>query len=176
MHSSTIITLFSAASLVAATPMHQLFHKKALVTDIVTDVVMVTVTAEAPAPAAQTTPPMKVHTHTKVVTAAAPPPASSAPAPSVVIVTESAPAPAAPTSTIEPVKVVAPVSSAAPASSAPASSAAPAASQPTDYASTAVFNHNQHRANHSASAMAWNQTLADWAAITAKTCVFAHDM
>jgi len=53
--------------------------------------------------------------------------------------------------------------------------AAPAAA-PSDLASTGVYYHNAHRANHSASALTWDQTLADYAAITAQKCVFAHDM
>jgi len=171
MHSATIITLLSA-SLVVASPMHQLFHKKAIVTDIVTDIVTVTVTGDGAAPAEPTTAPKKeaIHTHHSSVevpattSAAAPPPPPAPTTSSVAVVTISFSAPAPPVQTPTP-------SSAAPSSAA----AAPSAS-PTDYASTAVFNHNQHRTNHSASVVAWNQTLADWAAITAKTCVFAHDM
>ncbi|CAG8975314.1 hypothetical protein HYALB_00010557 [Hymenoscyphus albidus] len=45
-----------------------------------------------------------------------------------------------------------------------------------DYATMAVNQHNIHRSNHSAPDVAWNQTLADWAMNTAKTCVFKHDM
>ncbi|KAF8862673.1 PR-1-like protein, partial [Acephala macrosclerotiorum] len=47
---------------------------------------------------------------------------------------------------------------------------------PTDYQSTAIYHHAKHRANHSASALEWDDTLATYALATANTCVFAHDM
>ncbi|ORY67799.1 CAP domain-containing protein [Pseudomassariella vexata] len=42
--------------------------------------------------------------------------------------------------------------------------------------SWAVWSHNVHRANHSAPAMEWNETIAGYASLTADKCVFAHDM
>ncbi|OIW31312.1 PR-1-like protein [Coniochaeta ligniaria NRRL 30616] len=59
----------------------------------------------------------------------------------------------------------------------PASSTQQAeAAQPTDYASTAVYQHNLHRLNFSAPAVEWSDTYASYAAQTAATCVFAHDL
>ncbi|KAI0149487.1 CAP domain-containing protein [Xylariaceae sp. FL1272] len=46
----------------------------------------------------------------------------------------------------------------------------------TDFISKALYHHNIHRSNHSAPALVWNQTIADYAATTAAKCVFAHDM
>lgn len=45
-----------------------------------------------------------------------------------------------------------------------------------DVISQAIYHHNIHRFNHSASAVGWNDELADYASITAATCVFEHDM
>lgn len=38
-----------------------------------------------------------------------------------------------------------------------------------------LSHHNVHRANHSAPDLLWDEDLASYAAITAKTCNFAHD-
>ncbi|PSS09333.1 hypothetical protein M430DRAFT_185594 [Amorphotheca resinae ATCC 22711] len=118
-------------------------------------------------------------------TSAPPPPPPAPPAPtstSAAPATIEAPAvvetkEAAPVAPSKPVVAEAVNSPAAnsPAVSSPSVAAAPAPS-PTDYSSAAVHYHNQHRSNHSAPAIAWNQTLADWAANTASTCVFKHDM
>ncbi|OCK91252.1 PR-1-like protein [Cenococcum geophilum 1.58] len=95
---------------------------------------------------------------------------------------------------------VVPASSAAPtytpasSSAAPVSSAAPTTSQTSsggnshvtgtaegdltsgpDYENMVLFHHNIHRANHSADALTWNQTLADSAYALAKFCEFRHD-
>jgi uncharacterized protein YkwD len=59
------------------------------------------------------------------------------------------------------------VAAAAPAKQAPSSG---------DYVSTALYHHNVHRANHSASDLSWDDSLASYALNTAQTCVFAHDM
>ncbi|KAK3366368.1 CAP domain-containing protein [Podospora didyma] len=45
-----------------------------------------------------------------------------------------------------------------------------------DYQGTALYHHNVHRANHSAPAVTWGQTYADFAATVAKSCRFAHDL
>ncbi|KAL7800082.1 CAP domain-containing protein [Trichoderma ceciliae] len=64
----------------------------------------------------------------------------------------------------------------------PSPSPKPAASQPSpssggnDYQSAMLNEHNVHRANHSAPALAWDDTLAGFAHTTASGCVFAHDM
>ncbi|OCL01715.1 PR-1-like protein [Glonium stellatum] len=38
-----------------------------------------------------------------------------------------------------------------------------------------LFHHNIHRANHSADALTWNQSLADSAMALASGCVFKHN-
>ena len=47
---------------------------------------------------------------------------------------------------------------------------------PTDYASTAIYHHNIHRANHSAPNLEWSEEHASYAAQTAQKCKFAHDL
>ena len=42
------------------------------------------------------------------------------------------------------------------------------------YTDLVLQQHNIHRDNHSALALAWNETLANYAEETAKTCVYAH--
>ncbi|KAI1259590.1 CAP domain-containing protein [Xylariaceae sp. FL1019] len=51
-----------------------------------------------------------------------------------------------------------------------------AAATGDDFVTKALYHHNIHRSNHSAPALVWNQTIADYAATTAAKCVFAHDM
>ncbi|KAL8729243.1 MAG: hypothetical protein Q9166_004864 [cf. Caloplaca sp. 2 TL-2023] len=43
------------------------------------------------------------------------------------------------------------------------------------YKSACLDHHNIHRANHSANALEWDDTLAEYAKQTAQTCVWAHD-
>ncbi|KAL7948460.1 CAP domain-containing protein [Trichoderma barbatum] len=70
-----------------------------------------------------------------------------------------------------------PKPSASPSSSPkPAAPAAPAAPSGSDYKSLMVNEHNIHRANHSAPALEWDDTLAGYAKTIAQGCVFAHDM
>ncbi|TVY41672.1 putative pathogenesis-related protein [Lachnellula subtilissima] len=134
--------------------------------------------------AAVVSPPVKEHVHTHdvsvaVSTEAAPTTTSSSVVEVSIPATTSS---AAPTTVVAPTSVAAPSSVAASSVVTPSSvavvasssAAAPVASA-TDYASTALFNHNQHRSNHSASDVAWNQTLADFAATSAAKCIFKHD-
>ena len=107
-----------------------------------------------------------------------------------------APSPAAPSSAapVVPASSAAPTYTPAPSSAAPVSSAAPTTSQAsysgnshitgtaegdltsgTDYQNMVLFHHNIHRANHSADALTWNQTLADSAYVLASGCVFRHN-
>ncbi|TLD07495.1 hypothetical protein PgNI_10258 [Pyricularia grisea] len=44
------------------------------------------------------------------------------------------------------------------------------------FENTAVYHHNIHRENNSASALEWDSTYADYAAKTGKSCKFAHDL
>ncbi|KAJ3938663.1 uncharacterized protein N0V96_011393 [Colletotrichum fioriniae] len=46
----------------------------------------------------------------------------------------------------------------------------------SDLQTAAIDAHNNHRSNHSAPALTWDADLASYALITAKTCVFEHDM
>lgn len=189
MRSSTILTLLGA-SLAVATPLaHQHLHKKAVVYDIVTDVVYMTVTeGETPSVPVTTvhvphtvfvdfvepTSSSKKPTSTYVPPPPPPPPTTTKPPPPTT--TTKAPEPT--TTEAAPVKVIteAPVAAVAPTSAAPVASSAPAASSGGSFASTGVDNHNTCRGSHSAQPVSWNDTLASYAAKTAATCVFAHDM
>jgi uncharacterized protein YkwD len=53
---------------------------------------------------------------------------------------------------------------------------APSAPSGSDYKSTVLYQHNIHRANHSAPDLTWDDTLAGYAENTARGCVFQHDM
>lgn len=44
------------------------------------------------------------------------------------------------------------------------------------YKGLTLLHHNVHRTNHSAAALEWNQTLADFAKTTAQTCVWGHSV
>ncbi len=184
MRFSLVLTsLFGAVAL--ATPIKHKHGKKDIVTDIVTDIVYVTVTA------GDSTSSTKPPTTVKVVqtvyveysesasststSAPPPPPTTAIPTPS------STPAPApTPTPVVE-----APAAKQQPAAAdfvpppqppPPPPPPPPAPVAPSDYASTAVYHHNIHRANHSAPDVTWDDTLAGYALATAQTCVFAHDM
>ena len=95
---------------------------------------------------------------------------------------------------VVPASSAAPSYTPAPSSAAPVSSAAPATSTASsignshvtgtaegdltsgpDYENMVLFHHNVHRANHSADALTWNQTLADSAYALAELCVFQHN-
>ncbi|KAI9813974.1 MAG: hypothetical protein M1827_003438 [Pycnora praestabilis] len=82
----------------------------------------------------------------------------------------------APSSTAAASQAPASTSSSTPAAASAASTSisAPAASG-TDYVSQALYHHNVHRANHSASDLTWDDGLASIAAGTAASCVYAHD-
>jgi uncharacterized protein YkwD len=211
MHSSSILTLFGAALAVATPLAHDRLHKKAIVYDIVTDIVYVTVT-EGELPTAPTTVhvehtvfvnPIEASSSTlsKVKTTSSkkptstyvpPPPApttttippaptttSEAPAPTTEASTPATTTEAAPveTTTQAPVVAAPAVAYVAPTSAVAVASSTPAAStSDNSLASTGVGNHNTCRSSHSAGGVTWNDTLASYAAITAKTCVFAHDM
>jgi hypothetical protein len=86
-----------------------------------------------------------------------------------------APAPSAPAA--EPSTPPAETPTPSPAQPSAAPSAAPPASPPASgsYSDLVVYNHNVHRTNHSAPAMAWNQSLADTALKIAQSCIYAHN-
>lgn len=202
MHSSIIITSLCAA-LAVAKPLHR-HAKKEYKTELKIETVFVTVTAGAPVLETEVAAPSTVVVFNTVYAAGGrhskqpkpSPVASAAPvkseAPVVVVTSIEAPVviAQAPSSSPAPVvvqptsiyvaPVVVPTTSVAPVVVQPSPTAVAASSAVVDalsgYPSMAVAQHNVHRANHSAPDVAWNQTLADWALNTAKSCVFKHDM
>lgn len=86
-------------------------------------------------------------------------------------------------STAEPTtasSTAAPSSSVAPSSASSSSVASSASSasgsDPTSYSDIVVYHHNLHRANHSATDIQFNQSLADTAMKIAQTCQYKHQM
>ncbi|KAF7933003.1 uncharacterized protein EAE97_008770 [Botrytis byssoidea] len=155
--------------------------------DVVTNVVMVTVTGEpvivtagaesTPAPVVVTvTAPAQSRPHRHSHSQAAPAPAPTTTSQAVVVVTETqAPATyaAAPaTNEAAAAKVVEVTTS----SAAPVAATTEAASATDALSPTCVAAHNNARASHKASAMTWNQTLADYAAQEGSCTKFAHDL
>ncbi|PQE18077.1 effector 14 protein [Rutstroemia sp. NJR-2017a BVV2] len=153
---------------------------------VVTDIVMVTITAEpvivtATAPvvtqvAAATTSIHHYGYHTYTYSQQAPPPvhssSSSSEAVVVVTVTQSSSSVAAPVYTKPSSSVAAPVYTSS--SAAPPAATTAAATAATGLEATAVSVHSNARASHSASAMAWNATLAGYAANEGSCTKFEH--
>ncbi|KAJ9656263.1 hypothetical protein H2201_008595 [Coniosporium apollinis] len=94
----------------------------------------------------------------------------------------------APTSAQEPTSVVVPITSETPVATEapapseapstfqpPASAPAPSTGRPTGYADLVLRHHNVHRANHSAPALVWNETLASIARDIGNTCLYKHN-
>ncbi|KAI1129998.1 CAP domain-containing protein [Nemania abortiva] len=159
MKSSTFLAATSAV-LALANPL----DKRVLETEVVVEYYTVTVTGNAPAA-----------TPTSVKFRPPPQPTQDKPA---------VEAPAS-TTTSQPVVIVTVTPEAQPATSATkASTVADTQAQASDTASAdgdsfqsvALYHHNIHRSNHSSPEMSWNDEIAGYAAITAKTCKFAHDM
>ncbi|KAF5877554.1 putative scp-like extracellular protein [Botrytis fragariae] len=165
--------------------------------DVVTNVVMVTVTGEpvivtagaesTPAPVIVTvTAPAQSRPHRHSHSQAAPAPAPTTTSQAVVVVTETqAPTTyaAAPATTEAAAPVVATTEAAAAkvvavttSSAAPVVATTQAASATDALTPTCVAAHNDARASHQASAMTWNQTLADYAAQEGSCTTFAHDL
>jgi hypothetical protein len=96
---------------------------------------------------------------------------SSEPAPAAQNTAPPPPPPAADTTTWAPPPPPPAATSWAPAPAAPA----PAAPASNDYSDVVVYNHNVHRANHSAPDAVWSQSLADTALKIAQSCVYAHN-
>jgi uncharacterized protein YkwD len=177
MRSSIVLTGLCAA-LAIASPVRNQLKKKALVTDIVTEIVYVTVTdGDIPIPD-KTVVVSKTKFVEFVPTSSSSSSSSTSTPPPPPPTTTSTPPPPPPTTTPV-VEVPAPTPEPEVASTAATTAAAaPQVQAPTsgDYVSTALYHHNAHRANHSASALSWDDTLAGYALNTAQTCVFAHDM
>ena len=194
MRSSTVIALFGGASLAAASPIGNLF-KKAIIWDIVVETVVVTVTdGQLPAtPIADDSTTVVVPNTVVVNPVPAPTPEFAVPAPAVIAPppapTTVAPAPVvqAPAPVVEaPAPVVeapAPVVEApapvvqqpAPVAQVAAVDAEAAGAAPSDFVSSGLFYHNQHRANHGAGPLTWDTNLAQSAQVLANRCKFDHD-
>ena len=158
---------------------------------VVTDVVMTTVyeSEAAPSPAAE--PVVNIVTTTTSVPAVVLQPSQEqtpqAP-PSPPPVPAAAPTQALNKVAVAPEPAVVPSSSQAsstppastptpgPSSSSPAGYVANLDAGGSQYQQLALEHHNIHRANHSASALTWNSTLADYAKTTAETCYYDHSL
>jgi hypothetical protein len=84
---------------------------------------------------------------------------------------------AATTPTTEPTPTYTSTSTSAPVagswSSAPTGSSSPSA--PNSYAQAILDQHNNHRANHSAPALVWDDNMASIAQQIGESCVYAHN-
>lgn len=172
---SSLFLVAASALLASAGPL----RKRAMETDWVYEVVTVTVTAgqelasvptavfieskpepTKPVPTKYTPPPpppVPTVTKPKPTKQAPPPPPPPPPAPTTTTpVVQSPPPPPQPTANTQP--------------------ANPPATNLGNYEQTILDQHNIHRRNHSAPDLTWDSTLAQYAANTANTCVFAHDM
>ncbi|KAI1273733.1 CAP domain-containing protein [Xylaria sp. FL0933] len=156
---SSIFLAATSAAMALANPL----DKRVLETEVVVEYYTVTVTGNAP----EATPTqVKFRPHTKP-TEETPveQPAPTTTSQPVVIVTVT-PEETKPTTTAKPSTVV---NTAAQASDS-------ASSEGDSFESVAVYHHNIHRSNHSSPEVTWNSEIAGYAANTAATCKFAHDM
>lgn len=106
----------------------------------------------------------------------APPPAPETTSSTVIVVPVSS-STKQPEPTTAPAVVAAPPAATStkqePATTKVDSPAAPGAS---DYASTLLYHHNIHRSNHSAGALEWGDSYAQYAQQAAAPCKFQHDL
>lgn len=113
------------------------------------------------------------------IVVAAPPPAPETTSSTVIIVPVSS-STQQPAPTTAPAVVAAPPAATStqqePATTKVDSPAAPSAPSSSDYASTLLYHHNIHRSNHSAGAMTWGETYAQYAQEAAAGCKFQHDL
>ena len=170
MRSSTLVCALLVAGAMTS-PVHQKLHnKRAIVYEVVTDVIVEYMTDYVPAPTSVEAPDTRGH-HSS----------STTPAP-------------VPTSTTTPVAVEPVTTSVAPVTTSVAAAQTTAASSSDDtsagngplpstldadgtlYQDIVILHHNVHRANHSASALTWNATLAQYAKEQAMTCVYSETL
>ncbi|XXH02267.1 hypothetical protein Hte_008636 [Hypoxylon texense] len=180
---SSILIAASAAMLAIASPVAMDMEKRKYETSWVVVEYTVTVTGTETAAAAKPTPPFgsdggqKQRPHdTTTSTQEAASTVSTPSPPPVVVVTVTASGSAPEDSTTQTYEAT-PVSSdpeTPSATTAPADTEDP--SDSGDYTTEAVSRHNMHRSNHSVPDVTWSDKLAGYAANTASTCVFAHDM
>ncbi len=173
---SSIFLAATSAVLALANPL----DKRVLETEVVTAYYTVTVTGAAPQatpthvkvrpqpqPTQEESPVEQPETTTVPETTVSEPTTTSQP---VVIVTvtpeESKPTTTVQTSASKPSTVV----------DTPAQASDQASSEGDSFESVAVYHHNIHRSNHSSPEVTWNDKIAGYAANTAATCKFAHDM
>lgn len=179
MRSASVLCVLGAA-LVAASPVHNQLHKRAIEWEVVTDTVYVTVTAgnipKGPIFIQKT---VEVEPIMAPTTTSSSSSSSSTPPPPPPTTTSTTPPPPPPTSTAPPPPppvVVKPSPKPEPVVVKPKPSPPVVAAPPSGYADKAVYYHNLHRSNHSAPGVTWDDTLAGYAAKTASNCVFKHDM
>ncbi|KAL8712754.1 MAG: hypothetical protein Q9220_002962 [cf. Caloplaca sp. 1 TL-2023] len=200
MRTSAIVSALLVGGALA-TPLHKYLEERALVVDVVTTTTVVWVTEGQPAPTPVVQPVAPkvdnkkaavnqaysphVHQHAhahpaaqpKVAQPVAPAPPPSSPAPAPVPVAENKavqpPAPQTTTSTSP---------APAPSPDTGSTSGATVTDHPTDfdtgsdtYKSVVLEHHNIHRANHSADALQWDDTMASYAQQVAQSCVYDHD-
>lgn len=148
------LVLLSGASMALAGPLHNRH------VDIVYDVVTNVVTEVSYYTVVQEVPP---------VTVVQPSTTSSPP---VVVVTVTVPH----TTSVSSSTATPNVEVAVATTSSSSSSAAAAAASPTGFEDIALYHHNVHRANGSASDLTYDDTIAGYAATLAERCVFEHDV
>lgn len=177
---SSLYLVAAGAVLATAGPL----DKRAMKVEWVTDVVTVTVTADPVTPTAFVENSKPKAPETTSAAPPPPPPAKPAPKPSPKPAPKPAPKPVAaaaaekpkpppPSPKVETPKakpVVIQTPSTPPPSSSPS---APGASN--DYQRVVLEQHNLHRSNHSASALSWDNGLAQQAQAWAQGCVFEHN-
>ncbi|KAI0118279.1 CAP domain-containing protein [Nemania sp. FL0031] len=158
MKSSTFLAATSAV-LALANPL----DKRVMETEVVVEYYTVTVTGNPPA-ATPTSVKFRPHSKpTQEQPAQEPAPTTTSQAVVIVTVTPEA------QSTTSATK-------ASTVANTPAQASDAGSADGDSFQSTALYHHNIHRSNHSSPEMSWNSEIAGYAANTAKTCVFAHDM
>lgn len=158
---SSIFLAATGAALALANPL----DKRVLETEVVVAYYTVTVTDNSPSPTPTN---IKVRPHTKPAQEEPPVDQPEHTSPTLVIVTVT------PEATPEPKPTTAVQVPATTVQDKPAETVAAPADN--GFESTALYHHNIHRSNHSSPEISWNGEIAGYAANTAATCKFAHDM
>ncbi|MCJ1399170.1 hypothetical protein MMC11_002372 [Xylographa trunciseda] len=182
--SITLSALFAVGALAAP-----LNINRALIEDIIVVTVTDFVYADAPPPTSTTstttspayTPPVVIPTTTSTTPAYAPPVVVPTTTSTTSIYTPPPPPPKS-SSVVPAPAVVTPAPVPVVQAASPASDGAPTTLVPNldvtspTYAAIALQHHNVHRANHSAEALVYNQTLATWAQAKAESCVWDESL
>lgn len=153
MKTSTFLAA-TGAVLALANPL----DKRVMETEVVVEYYTVTVTGNPPAPTPTN---IKVRPNPEPVQEQSTPATTAQPVVFVTVTPEPEPKP---TTTVEK-----PAPKPSPVNNVPAQA-------DDSFQSTALYHHNIHRFNHSSPEVTWNSEIAGYAATTAKTCKFAHDM